>query len=294
MAVSSLPRDPRHHSSGKDLSHPFYSVDFDLFMDKRPGKGASAVSSERPSPSAMDPGNDRSLWRDDTESLADYSDKAPLPLPSRSGEPGLADERLLSRGLQVPSKSSRLTSGFEYPAVLANYHVSENDWACFTREITEGAKLSVRQWSTVIGSGLGTLFIGGMMIGFFSPVPAVMVAAKTRQIKERQNLAAAVAMGSESTLPRKIKEWNESFFQPRGIMIRVDLPYQTESLEEMDISPSSPSFFSLTGRISSSKNDEDSIKRKASRRGRIVIIPLEGRSPSRMSRSSTLVEEPSQ
>ncbi|KAL1983263.1 hypothetical protein VTN96DRAFT_285 [Rasamsonia emersonii] len=276
------------------MSHPFYSVDFDLLMNKKPGKGASAVSSQRPSPLAMDPENDGSSWRDDTESLSDYSDKAPLLFPSRSGEPGLADERLLSRGLQVPSKSSLLTSGFEYPAVLANYHVSEDDWARFTREITEGAKLSARQWSTVIGSGLGTLVIGGMMVGFFSPVPAVMVAAKTRQSKEMKNLAAAVAMGSESTLPRRIKEWNESFFKPRGVMIRVDLPYQTESLEEMDVCPTSPSLFSLSGRISSWKNDEDSIKKKASRRGRIVIIPLEGRSPSQLSRSSTLVDEPSQ
>ncbi|KAL1965490.1 hypothetical protein VTN77DRAFT_5746 [Rasamsonia byssochlamydoides] len=242
----------------------------------------------------MDPADDRSSWREDAESLADYSDQAPLLLPSKLGEPGLADERLLSRGLQVPSRSSFLTSGFEYPTVLASYNVSEDDWARFTREITEEAKLSARQWSTVIGRGLGVLVIGGLMVGFFSPVPAVIAVRKSRQNQEKRNLAAAVAMGSESSLSRKIETWNESFFKPRGIMIRVDLPYQTESLEEMDVRPSSPSRFSLSGRISSSsKNDESDVKEKASRRGRIVIIPLEGRVPSWTSQSSTLAEESS-
>lgn len=271
-----------------------YSIDLDLLMNKKPGKATSTVSSQRGSLLSMDPRDDTSTSREDMESLADYSEGAPLLLPSKLGEPGLADERLLSRGLQVPSKSSRLTSGFEYPAVLSSYHVSEEDWAHFTREITEEARLSSRQWTTVVGNGLGTLAIGGLMMGFFSVIPAVIAAVKTRQNQEKRNLAAAVAEGSESTLPQKIETWNESFFKPRGIMIRVDLPYQTESLEEMDVSPSSSSSFPLSGRKSPSKHDESSVKRKASRRGRIVIIPLEGRDPSLLSRSSTLVEGPSE
>jgi hypothetical protein len=276
------------------MIHYLWSVDPDRLTSKKPSKGASASASanspQRHSPLAMD---DKSSWRDETGSLAiDTSQEEPLLLPSKPGEPGLAHENILSRGLQVPSKSSRLTSGFEYPSVLASCHVSEDDWARFTREITEEAKLSARQWTTVVGTGLGTLLIGGLMVGFFSPVPAVYAAVKTRQQQEKRNLAAAVAEGSESALPQKIETWNESFFKPRGIVIRVDLPSRVESLGDMDVSTSSSSSFfpSSSGRKSPSKEDEREVKRKASRRGRIVIIPLETQDRS-LSRSSTLVDE---
>lgn len=237
--------------------------------------------------------DDASSWRDDAQSLADYSDGVPLLLPSKDGnEPGFASARALSRGLQVPSKSSRLSSGFEYPGVLASYDVSQADWERFTREITAEVKLSPHQWRTVVGAGLGVLAVGGMMIGFFGVVPAYLVARNRRQHHEERNLVAAVAAGSASRLSQTITSWNESFFRPRGVMIRVDLPRRSdkEDLADMDVTPVRQSSFDRFFQDGPYNGRDTAVKR-----GRIVIIPLNrDRAQSVLSQSSTLAEmEPS-
>lgn len=247
-----------------------------------------------PDPDEKPPLPDDQSYMDTTESIPDYSslsEHQPFLLPPATGRsaqpgPGFAAESLLTRGLQVPSRSSRITSGFEYPSILARYSVSESDWTRFTREITSEAALSGRQWTTAIGMGLGTLAIGGMIFGFLGTIPAVLVARKARQHREQRNLAAAVAPGSASALARRIETWNECFFRPRGIMIRVDLPYEAvEDMDVMDINTSEAyrqaaaqagdrSFRQIFGRRSS--HDDETARTKASRKGRIVIIPLEG------------------
>jgi hypothetical protein len=239
-------------------------------------------------PQTPDLTDDASSRRDDARSLTEYSDGVPLLLPSKDGtEPGFAPTDALSRGLQVPSKSARLSSGFEYPAVLARYDVSEGDWERFTRDITAEVKLSPQQWRTVVGAGLGLLVIGGMMVGFFGAVPAYLAARKRRQHHEERNLVAAVAEGSASRLSSKITSWNESFFQPRGVVIRIDLPRgDRESLEAMDMTDLPQSSFDRFF-----QEGEYDARVKAAKRGRIVIIPLKrDRAPSVFSQSSTLAE----
>lgn len=140
-------------------------------------------------------------------------------LPPRPGEPGYATESILTRGLEVPSRSRSFSSGFAYPPFLANYYVSEQQWSQFTQEIVTEAKLSPRRWSIAVGKGLGMLAIGSLMIGFFSTVPAYLVARKTYRDLEHRNLVYAT-----SQLSRKIGKWNEDIFRPRGLLIRVDLP----------------------------------------------------------------------
>jgi Domain of unknown function (DUF4646) len=241
-----------------------------------------------------------------------YSEKAGLLFPSKDGShPGFAPEQTLSRGLQVPSKTDRLTSGFEYPSVLSNYNVSHEDWTQFTRQITESAKMSSQQWRTVIGAGIGTMAIGGMMIGFFGAIPAVMVAKRKRANNESRNLAAAMGISpsssasrpssrgtegedeSESLLSSQINQWNETFFQPRGLLIRVDLPYDDTALEDrLDVSPGTSPNSSRKGSASSLEQaDRMKAKWKARERCRIVIIPLDRDDGSLLSRTTTLAEE---
>lgn len=82
------------------------------------------------------------------------------------GSPGFAPESVLQRGLQIPTRSRTITSGFKYPQVLLKANVSEEDWSTFTSEITRIAKMDAGQWSTTIGKGIGTFAVGGLLVGF--------------------------------------------------------------------------------------------------------------------------------
>ncbi|KAN0070990.1 protein of unknown function (DUF4646) domain containing protein [Elaphomyces granulatus] len=215
----------------------------------------------------------------DAESLADnsyssLSERAPLILSTRSAPSCMAKKALLSPGLHVPSKSRNISSGFKYPAILAAYDVCKQDWARFTQEVTQEAKLSTRQWTIVIGKGVGTFALTGMMIGVLGAIPAMVVATKSRQRQEERNLVAAVAPDSQSGLPQKIESWNESFFRPRGLMIRIELPAEIETLGSCRL-PGEP-VFERKHPTHSSNGD----RKNHPARGRIVIIPFEKQSPS--------------
>jgi hypothetical protein len=270
----------------------------------------------------------------DIDSTSLYSEHAALLFPSKDGtQPGFAPEQSLSRGLQIPSKTSRLTSGFEYPSILgSNYNITRDEWEMFTHEITESAKLSSAQWSTVIGAGLGVMAVGGMMIGFFGAIPAMMVAKKKRAVQESKNLAKAMGYSQqaagemqqeeeigegegETALSLKINHWNETFFKPRGIMIRIDMPYDMSAVQDgIDVTstPATPtgagkkkslSIFqkspvsSRQGSVSSSasisddKSERAKKRYEASQRCRIVIIPINQRPESIMSQATTLAGE---
>jgi hypothetical protein len=262
------------------------------FFEKFHFREADAVMSHLQAEKSYDQLDDASSWREDA---SPHPTDGSLLLPSKDGlEPGFAPVQSLSRGLQVPSRSYRLTSGFEYPAALSNYDVSEEDWTKFTGEITEEAKMSSQQWRTVIGTGIGTMAIGGIMMGFFGAIPAVIAARKKRAHHETRNLAAAISPDSNSSLSHKLSNWNEDFFKPRGIVIRVDMPYDTDSLEEMDVnSPTSSREGSVVSSPSDSKLQKTnrSARDKARSRGRIVVIPLHQNTPSVMSQATTLAEE---
>ena len=94
--------------------------------------------------------------------------------------PGYAGESVLLRGLQVPSKSGYVSSGFKYPKILNRAGVSEDSWAEFTNEIKQLAKMSANQWLTTIGGALGTWAVGSMVIGFLTFVPAAIIGHKMR------------------------------------------------------------------------------------------------------------------
>lgn len=130
------------------------------------------------------------------------------------------------------------------------------------------------------------------MMGVFGAVPAAIVARKARRNREEQNLIIAATEraqvdGEEETesgsrLSRKIQLWNDTFFRPRGVLIRVDLPWEgLEDMHTMDVSTSWDFQPESTNRGSRSwsqmRIQDDQVAREdASRKARIVIIPLQG------------------
>ncbi|KAJ5771415.1 uncharacterized protein N7511_003466 [Penicillium nucicola] len=201
-----------------------------------------------------------------SEDFTDLPEKAEAPiLLPHEDEPGFAAASSLSRGLQVPSRTRNCTSGFEYPEELSHYGVSQDNWADFTQVVCEEAKLSRQQWTTVIGKGLGTFAVGGLMIGLFGAVPAIFVARNARRRQEQRNLIYALAGAQGERLSRHISSWNETFFRQKGILIRVDLPDEyLNDVQNMNIHTSASSL------QSSSK-----VRDKAGLKARIVIIPLD-------------------
>ncbi|KKK23503.1 hypothetical protein P175DRAFT_0502531 [Aspergillus ochraceoroseus IBT 24754] len=216
---------------------------------------------------------------------SDTLSTASTSVPPQPGKAGFAPENTLRRGLQVPSRSDLITSGFVYPDILANYNVSKDLWQQFASDITEEARLSNRQWTTAVGRGLGVLAVGGLMVGVLGAVPAIWVARRTRRNREEQNMIMAANKGEdqESRLSRKIDAWNASYFKPRGVLIRVDLPWEElEDMEFMDISTSRDFHRALSANPNTLKHewkmkDDQTARETASRRARIVVIPLASR-----------------
>ena len=202
---------------------------------------------------------------EDFEYSFDEGSKEQLLWPPQSDEPGVAVASSLVRGLQVPSRTATCTSGFDYPEELIQYRITKDDWSQFTQVICDEAKLSRQQWTTVIGKGLGTFAIGGLMIGFLGAIPAVFVARNSRKRQEKRNLVAALAGEQGKRLSRHISQWNETFFQPRGILIRVDLPDQyLGDMDDMELHKGS-----------SAPRSDSKARDKAALKARVVIIPLE-------------------
>lgn len=202
-------------------------------------------------------------------SLTDEKSKDQFLLEPELSEPGFAISSTLTRGLQVPSRTSATTSGFAYPDELSRYDISPESWSEFTAAICEEAKLSRQQWTTVIGKGLGTLALGGVMIGFLGAIPAIFVAKNARKRQEQRNLIASMAGARGERLSRHIAHWNDTFFRPRGVLIRVDLP--DEYLDDMDI---------MDLHRDESGKSETRVREKAALKARVVIIPLDGSSAS--------------
>lgn len=191
-----------------------------------------------------------------------------LLLPEQADEPGFAIASTLTRGLQVPSRSATCSSGFDYPEELSQHQISEKEWSQFTQVIRDEAKLSRQQWTTVIGKGLGTLAIGGLMVGFFGAIPAVLVARHIRRRKEKRNLVSAMEGEQGERLAHHISSWNENFFQPRGLLIRVDLPNELlEDMENMDL------------HLEGFDQFDPRARDRAALKARIVIIPVEESAP---------------
>ncbi|KAI9802961.1 MAG: hypothetical protein M1825_002193 [Sarcosagium campestre] len=152
-------------------------------------------------------------------------------LPTRS-QPGHAAMVTLERGLQVPTCSRLVSSGFPYPDVLASYNVSPEDWSRFTGEIRTAAHLNAGDVMLAVTGGAGAFLVGGFFIGWFAAIPAYFTARHVQRRLAERKLIEARRTG---TLEGMILRWNEDFFAPRGILIRFDLPGECADMQNMDV-----------------------------------------------------------
>lgn len=200
------------------------------------------------------------------------------PIMPDNNESGHATESVLTRGLQVPSKFQTVTSGFKYPRLLAACNVSKEQWSVFTSEVKSLAKMDGSQWLTTIGAGAGTWLVGGLLIGWLAFIPAAVIGQKMRKHREHDNLLAAAEGGLLATC---VQRWNTTYFNSRGLSIRIDLPGQASDMSEMDLSTSKKFKRQLNSKMAPTERKQARCERKelrsrtkAAKKGRIVIIPL--------------------
>lgn len=149
------------------------------------------------------------------------------------------------------------------------------------------------------------------MMGIFGAIPAVMVAKRKRANQENRNLAAAMGVSPSSSpgnnaevegareedgssLSYRINQWNETFFQPRGLMIRIDMPFDDTAIEDglgVAVASSSPASSRKSSVSSTGRDDSQKTRYKVRNRCRIVIIPLNERPQSVLSQATTLAGE---
>jgi hypothetical protein len=157
----------------------------------------------------------------------------PAETEPQNGSPSSSTAHL-NRGLQVPSSTRLVSSGFPYPAAeLAPYNVTEAEWNSFTSEIKAFAQLDSSEWAVSLGSGAGTALLAGVFVGWFGLIPAFMVSHAARMRQERNKLASAAH--ENGGLEDVILKWNAEFWVQRGLLVRLDLPGDTNGLDSMDI-----------------------------------------------------------
>lgn len=201
---------------------------------------------------------------------------------SEANAPRHALVSVLSRGLQVPSRTRYASSGFAFPVILEHAGVSKEMWSEFTREISSHASMSRGQWLMAIGGGASIGFVCAGVFGPLGLLPAALVGHKVRDEKEHLNFATAKHNGA---MVACLKRWNDGYFSPRGLLIRIDLPGETEDMEVMDVSTSKlfkrypAGLMELQGPLVPRKDSkllhkDVKARRKATTKGRIVITPF--------------------
>lgn len=190
--------------------------------------------------------------------------------------------RVLTRGLQVPTRHHSPTSGYPYPEVLFRARVTPGEWSVFTRDVRKHASLSKSQWAATLAGGCSFAILGSVVMGGFAVIPAAIYGTRMRKVRERLNFAVADSSGA---LAQCVARWNKLYFRDRGLAVRVDIPGRSRDMEQMDLSSSKLyKYQQMNGHTyhyssydKSSQLKESHERMKASKRARIVIIPLDHR-----------------
>jgi hypothetical protein len=268
-----------HHANAS----PAYS-EYEV-VDPQPTASPVPETTTTAFPTAMDEKRQLhdSMHLEDASHPLDRSTTNPFTDPASTQPIGPA---ALARGLQVPSNTKFVSSGFPYPAQLASHNIGPDDWSRFTASITSTAKMNPNEWTMAIGGGAAAAIVSGIFIGWLGVIPGVLVGHHIHASTEKRKLVTA--MHGAGTLDQELLTWNETFFAPRGVLIRLDLPgEQREGVQGMDIYQGR--YMSCGGRFQEFVSDgtrrgekrmrklakrQAKMQRKAIRKGRIVIIPL--------------------
>ena len=207
--------------------------------------------------------------------------------------PEPAVQHFLTRGLQIPSRTRFPTTGFARPKILEYAGISKQEWKAFTHEVKHSANLRISQCMAVAGMGC----LMGVFLPF-GPLVACIVCQKAWRHLELENIIAA---GGSGALEACAKRWNDKTFQSRGLLVRIDVPYQQKDMKQMDVSSSSlyqyhqmtdfPSLPRDTPGTSASRarwvtkelgyqTKESKTRLKAARKARIVIVPIDYAHPN--------------
>ena len=196
--------------------------------------------------------------------------------------------RILTRGLQIPSRTGCPSTGFTLPKILRQAGISKQEWKAFTHEVKHPANLRISQWMAALGRG----FLIGL-VPPFGPLIACIIWEKASRQLELENIIVA---GRSGALAVCAARWNEKVFQFKGLLVRIDVPGQHNDMKWMDLSSSSlyqyqqstGSFSSAPGTVRPSALDtrrakkelryqmkEGNARLKAACKARIVVVPVE-------------------
>ena len=249
-------------------------------------------------------GSTQNSWLNDLDTKsANRADKALLSTPNFESDADTvisttstppysshAPRSVLSRGLQVPTRFHTLTSGFKLPTILERAGVTPDEWSAFTSEVKQHATLTGSQWAKTIAGGASTLILGGAIVGWFAFIPAGYVGHKMRRDRERRNFTIAEQSGA---LSQCVARWNNTCFQAKRLLVRIDVPGRAPDLANMDLASSKlfkyqQSIGAVSGTAGSTTNwlgdnhkqlkyqlKEGKARVKAAGKCRIVIVPLD-------------------
>jgi hypothetical protein len=128
----------------------------------------------------------------------------------------IRDQQSYPFGLQIPSR--RLVSdGFRYPPGLLYYGISEAEWYAFTKYLVSHINPHKSAFYTTL------------LVHFFWPL-GVILAYPFKLWGEREDFQKSVMLVFE-----KIVDFDEKLFRPKGLVMRLDLPYDDLSMEYMDL-----------------------------------------------------------
>jgi Domain of unknown function (DUF4646) len=122
----------------------------------------------------------------------------------------------------ISSTSTLVISGFPYQNVLASVDVTRQNWSQFTADIARSIRQSSTDRSRIILCGLLT----GVVFFFVLGPPSVFAGAASARSMAREVERERLLQNTNlrESLKRAIQEWNEAYFLPRRLHVRLEVP----------------------------------------------------------------------
>lgn len=122
----------------------------------------------------------------------------------------------------IPGNSRLVRSGFPYHESLIPAQVNLSDWLQFSAAIASCVQQTSKDRLEALICGLisGSTLL--LMIGPFSLLAGISAARSCARAKEQEKILQSVQM--DQALCQVLREWNNTYFLPRGLIVRLDVP----------------------------------------------------------------------
>lgn len=120
------------------------------------------------------------------------------------------------------SNSKLVRSGFPYQTSLASAAVPAQEWLTFTKDIAAAVQKTSRDQLEIFLCGFVT---GAMLFCIIGPPSLLVGVASARSMDraaERERLLRNASPGE--ALYRILQDWNEAYFIPRHLHVRLEVP----------------------------------------------------------------------